>query len=216
MRRQRGAVDRQDGQSDDPPFRRVRSHARLRGRAVGRPRGPRRHLLSLALAVLAFVLLREVSTFDSRHAAQQAEESLSVTTPVPGARVRFTATAYCQGEVTASGVLPQKGVAAADPALLPVGSVIEVVSVPPYSGVYTIMDTGPMIQGRRLDIYIWSCTEALQFGRRPIDVTVLRLGWDPRASRTGLAEPGAGRVQGASDRLLPSRSAPLLPPSQLK
>jgi hypothetical protein len=33
---------------------------------------------------------------------------------------------------------------------------------------------------------MWSCTEALSFGRRAVDVTVLRLGWSPRQSTTGL------------------------------
>jgi hypothetical protein len=29
---------------------------------------------------------------------------------------------------------------------------------------------------------MWSCYEALSFGRRPIQLVVLRLGWDPLAS----------------------------------
>ena len=44
------------------------------------------------------------------------------------------------------------------------------------------MDTGPKVQGRMLDLYMWSCHEALRFGRRQLEVTVLRLGWDPTAS----------------------------------
>ena len=48
-----------------------------------------------------------------------------------------------------------------------------------YNGIYTIMDTGPTVQGRHIDIYIWSCNEALQLGRRDIDINVLRLGWNP-------------------------------------
>ena len=56
----------------------------------------------------------------------------------PGARLAFSATAYCKGIVTASGVPVQSGVAAADPELLPVGSVIEVDSLPQlYNGIYT-------------------------------------------------------------------------------
>ena len=27
---------------------------------------------------------------------------------------------------------------------------------------------------------MWSCNEALEFGRQPIHLTVLRLGWNPR------------------------------------
>jgi hypothetical protein len=41
---------------------------------------------------------------------------------------------------------------------------------------------------------MWSCTEAVRFGRRSVEVTVIRLGWNPRASTT---------------TLLPSRPLPL-------
>jgi hypothetical protein len=39
-----------------------------------------------------------------------------------------------------------------------------------------------------LDLYMWSCHEALRFGRKQVQVTVLRLGWDPRASSPGLVD----------------------------
>ena len=62
--------------------------------------------------------------------------------------------------------------------ILPIGSVIRVDGVAEkYRGVYSVLDTGPEIKGREIDIYIWSCHEALDFGRRRVDVTVLRLGW---------------------------------------
>jgi hypothetical protein len=57
-----------------------------------------------------------------------------------------------------------------------------------YNGVYTVMDTGPKVQGRLLDLYMWSCHEALRFGRRQVQVTVLRLGWDPKASAPSLVD----------------------------
>ncbi|MCA1586954.1 MAG: hypothetical protein LC791_20010, partial [Acidobacteria bacterium] len=41
---------------------------------------------------------------------------------------------------------------------------------------------GPAIQGRVVDLYMWSCHEALAFGRRSIRLTVLRLGWNPQNS----------------------------------
>ena len=103
--------------------------------------------------------------------------------PLPGSRLAFSASAYCKGIVTASGVPVQSGVAAADPELLPVGSVIEIDSLPQkYNGIYTVMDTGPSVQGRQVDVYMWNCNEALTFGRKPIHLTVLRLGWNPRAT----------------------------------
>lgn len=144
------------------------------------------HLVGTGIFALAMVLLYQVTTVDSRYAARQAVLREASAVPVPGARLRFSATAYCKGDVTASGVRPRTGVAAADPALLPVGSVIQVVDEQPYTGIYTIMDTGPLVQGRHIDLYMWSCTEALAFGRRAVDVTVLRLGWNPRTSTSGL------------------------------
>jgi len=138
---------------------------------------------------LALVLLYQVTAIDSRYAARPAELRDTSATPIPGARLRFTATAYCKGTVTASGAAVRSGIAAADPALLPVGSVIEVESLPEkYNGVYTVMDTGPKVQGRHIDLYMWSCYEALDFGRRPMRLTVLRLGWNPRASVPTLVE----------------------------
>jgi 3D (Asp-Asp-Asp) domain-containing protein len=134
-------------------------------------------------AVTGFVSLYEVTILDSKYAAHQAELREATAVPAPGARLAFSATAYCKGATTASGVAAQKGVAAADPDLLPVGSVIEV-DTPAilYNGIYTVMDTGPKVQGRRIDIYIWSCNEALQFGHQRIHLRVLRLGWNPRAT----------------------------------
>lgn len=134
----------------------------------------------MAVAVGGFMSLYEVTTLDSRYAARQAVLRETVALPSPGARLAFSATAYCKGATTASGVAPQRGVAAADPTLLPVGSVVELEDLPTsYNGIYTIMDTGPAIQGRELDLYMWSCNEALQFGRRAVHMTVLRLGWSP-------------------------------------
>jgi 3D (Asp-Asp-Asp) domain-containing protein len=94
--------------------------------------------------------------------------------------MRFEATAYCKGQTTASGVAVRSGIAASDPKLLPLGSIIQVDGVPDrLEGIYTVLDTGPKIQGRKIDLYMWSCYEALDFGRRPVTVTVMRLGWNP-------------------------------------
>ncbi|MBM3779309.1 MAG: hypothetical protein FJW23_13920 [Acidimicrobiia bacterium] len=133
------------------------------------------------VVMLGFLWLYEVTIRDSRPAREAALHDPTV--PVPGARQRFTATAYCKGTRTASGVDVRSGIAAADPALLPVGSVVSLATTDArYNGIYTIMDTGPAVQGRILDLYMWSCHDALAFGRRDADVTVLRLGWNPKAS----------------------------------
>lgn len=146
-----------------------------------------RRIVATGAAALAFAFLYEVTVQDSRNAAQQAELRQEVAAPAPGLKLRFTATAYCKGTTTASGVNVRTGIAAADPDLLPVGSVIRVDRLgEKHNGIYTVMDTGPKVQGRHIDLYMWSCHEALALGRRPAHITVLRLGWNPRASEPTL------------------------------
>jgi 3D (Asp-Asp-Asp) domain-containing protein len=134
-------------------------------------------------AAVGFVFVYETTVPDSRYAAQQAA-SADTAPPQPGARLRFTATAYCKGQTTASGVGVRTGIAAADPALLPVGTVVRLETPDPkLDGIWTVMDTGPAVQGRTVDLYMWSCHEALRFGRRSIQLEVLRLGWNPQNSQ---------------------------------
>ncbi len=142
-----------------------------------------RKLAATCGAMLGFVLLYEVTALDSKATAAHEVEVRETAWPRPGARLRFHATAYCKGTTTASGTTVRTGIAAADPVLLPVGSVIQIESLSPrYNGIYTVMDTGPAVQGREIDIYMWNCNEALAFGRRSIAINVLRLGWNPKAS----------------------------------
>jgi 3D (Asp-Asp-Asp) domain-containing protein len=149
----------------------------------------RRKIMATLVVMFSFVLLYETRIFDSQYEALQGFFFSTGDQPLPGRRLNFAATAYCKGATTTSGVAARTGVAAADPQLLPVGSVVNVAtSEPKYNGVYTVMDTGPQVNGRELDLYMWSCNEALQFGRKTIDVTVLRLGWDPRASSPTLID----------------------------
>jgi 3D (Asp-Asp-Asp) domain-containing protein len=160
-------------------------------------------------AAIGFVSFYEVTALDSKYVARLATLHDTAALPVPGARLSFSATAYCKGIVTASGVPVQSGIAAADPQMLPVGTVVEIESLPPkYNGIYTIMDTGPAVQGRLVDVYMWSCNEALQFGRRPIRLTVLRLGWNPKATTPSFFDRLFKR---AEMEPLPSRPLPLVP-----
>jgi len=163
-----------------------------------------------AIAVIGFVSLYEVTALDSKYVARLATLRETSALPAPGARLAFSATAYCKGLVTASGVAAQTGVVAADPEMLPVGSVVDIASLPErYNGIYTVMDTGPSVQGREVDVYMWSCNEALQFGRRPIHLTVLRLGWNPRATTPTFFQRLFKRAD--QQEPLPSRPLPLPP-----
>jgi 3D (Asp-Asp-Asp) domain-containing protein len=172
-----------------------------------------RRTMVTAVAAVGFVSLYEVTALDSKYVARFATLHEATALPMPGSRLAFSASAYCKGLVTASGVAVQSGVAAADPELLPVGSVIEIDSLPQkYNGIYTVMDTGPAVQGRLLDLYMWSCNEALQFGRKPIHLTVLRLGWNPRATTPSFLDRFFKRQ--AQPDVLPARPLPqAVPPS---
>jgi 3D (Asp-Asp-Asp) domain-containing protein len=164
--------------------------------------------LALTLIVGGGVVwLYEVTVLDSRYAAVQTAED--PTPPSPGARLLFSATAYCKGTTTASGVNVRSGIAAADPDLLPVGSVVQVDAPGArYDGVYTVMDTGPRVQGRHLDLYMWSCHEALRFGRTAIRIVVLRLGWNPTHSAPGLVDSLFKRRETAARQAPPPPSPP--------
>jgi 3D (Asp-Asp-Asp) domain-containing protein len=136
-------------------------------------------------AAVGFVFVYEANIPDSWSASRGAILEGSAL-PKPGARLHFTATAYCKGETTASGVTVRTGIAAADPSLLPVGTVVRLATPDSkLDGIWTVMDTGPMVQGRTIDLYLWSCHDALRFGRVPIQLEVLRLGWHPQNSQPG-------------------------------
>ena len=102
----------------------------------------RRKIVVLVIAVVGFLFMYEAEMFDSRSAFWQSLAQSGP--PRPGSQLPFAATAYCKGTTTASGVVARTGVAAADPTLLPVGSVVNIAAGDArYSGVYTVMDTGP-------------------------------------------------------------------------
>ena len=92
-------------------------------------------------------------------------------TPVVSA-TNYVATAYSLRGKTASGRMVAKGLIAADPRVLPLGSRVRL-EVPGYHGEYLVADTGGMIRGRRIDIWIPSSREAMRFGRRTVKLTVL-------------------------------------------
>lgn len=102
----------------------------------------------------------------------------------PGRTLRVVATAYCQTGKTQSGVRVRTGIVAADPAVLPVGSVVRIIDGVA-SGIYTVMDTGAEIKGRKIDIFIPDCARAERFGEQRVRVRILRHGWNPKASTDG-------------------------------
>jgi 3D (Asp-Asp-Asp) domain-containing protein len=106
-------------------------------------------------------------------------ESLPANSSVSPAPARplqtYVATAYSLRGRTASGKLVAKGLIAADPSVLPLGSLVRL-DAGPYSGEYLVADTGGAVRGRHIDIWTASSREAMRFGRRSVRLTVLSLG----------------------------------------
>jgi len=84
----------------------------------------------------------------------------------------FTATAYCLKGRTALGHGVRRGVIAADPRVLRLGSRINL-GAGSYSGEYLVSDTGGNVKGRKIDIWMPSCAEARRFGRRTVSINPL-------------------------------------------
>ncbi|MCS6817382.1 MAG: 3D domain-containing protein [Blastocatellia bacterium] len=160
-----------------------------RSRACGTARG------WMSTSLLLWLLLAMVSThayFSARALREEeATPNVSVTTPSEEDVLRqdierlpaltFLATAYSLPGKTASGEPVRKGIVAADPKILPIGSIVHL-SAGPYSGIYTVLDTGLSIRGRMLDIWMPTVQEARAFGVRRVKVRVLRWGEKTSAS----------------------------------
>lgn len=105
----------------------------------------------------------------------------AVVTPVRPVQ-SYVATAYSLRGRTASGRLVAKGLIAADPSVLPLGSRVRL-DAGSYSGEYLVADTGGAVRGRHIDIWIPTSREAMRFGRRSVKLTVLSLGVSRKARR---------------------------------
>jgi 3D (Asp-Asp-Asp) domain-containing protein len=93
----------------------------------------------------------------------------------------YVATAYSLRGRTASGLQVTKGLIAADPRFLPLGSRVRL-EAGNYSGEYLVADTGGSVHGRRIDIWTPTSGEAMRFGKRNIKLTVLSWGGKRKAA----------------------------------
>ena len=155
------------------------------------------HSIFRGSALIAFVLLTSSLIFSARTLSaetlpSQTQQQITVTPTdllskgtigqaiavqeayvVPPAS--YVATAYSLHGRTASGRPVAKGLIAADPRHLPLGSRVRI-EAGSYSGEYLVADTGTLVRGRRIDIWTPTSREAMRFGRRVVKLTVLSLG----------------------------------------
>jgi len=114
----------------------------------------------------------EVAAADGDKGKKLVKKTASVKA-VATSRGSFSATAYCLSGRTAMGHSVRRGLIAADPRVLPLGSTV-VIEAGPWSGTYLVSDTGGGIKGKEIDIWVASCSEARRFGRRNVQISILK------------------------------------------
>ncbi len=119
------------------------------------------------------VIKRGVSkSVDTSHGA------LSYSKVIPMSASAYTAGPESTGKnpgdagygITATGAIAQKGIVAVDPNVIPLGSKVYIEGY----GVATAADTGGAIKGNKIDLCFDSLSDALNFGRRSVDVYLLK------------------------------------------
>lgn len=92
----------------------------------------------------------------------------------PATGVRFTATAYCTGTVTATGLRPNETTIAADPRVLPMGSKVRVSGLHKhYNRVYTsATPVGAFVDAASISTY--PTAGRPDFGRRSARVAIIQ------------------------------------------
>ena len=81
------------------------------------------------------------------------------------------ATAYTwTGNRTATGTWPSRGTVAVDPRVIPLGTELHIEGY----GSAVAADTGGAIQGQKIDLYMDSEHECLQWGRRKVQIQIRR------------------------------------------
>jgi len=114
----------------------------------------------------------EAAAANSTSAAIDNRKPEAAETAASTPAVTYTATAYALRGRTASGGYVRRGVIAADRRVLPIGTRVRL-EAGSYSGEYVVADTGGLVRGRKIDIWVPSTSEAMRFGRRPVKLTVL-------------------------------------------
>lgn len=87
-----------------------------------------------------------------------------------GKKYISNASAYTGDTITATGQRPRWGTIAVDPKVIPLGSKVY---VPYYDKVFIANDTGGIIRGTMIDIFMKSATNMRNFGRRNLEIVVL-------------------------------------------
>ena len=113
-----------------------------------------------------------VSETDDKKLVKKTVSEARIVRAAGASKGSFTATAYCLKGRTALGHGVRRGIIAADPRILRLGSRVNL-GAGAYSGQYLVSDTGGRIKGRKIDIWVPNCAEARRFGRRTVTIADL-------------------------------------------
>lgn len=84
----------------------------------------------------------------------------------------FEATSYCLPGITKQGHKVRRGIIAVDPEIIPLNTVVFIESPKSARGYYIASDTGRVIKGDIIDIWVPTCREAIKWGRRNVRLVV--------------------------------------------
>ena len=106
-----------------------------------------------------------------------APRPLAPRTPLELARVgepvEVQITVYCLKGITRAGNPVRDGIVAADPRIFPLGSTIELTVRGKSLGRFLVDDTGGVVKGGIIDIWMPSCLDAIRFGRKYGQATLI-------------------------------------------
>jgi 3D (Asp-Asp-Asp) domain-containing protein len=88
--------------------------------------------------------------------------------PAPGTQMTVSSTGYCLRGRTSTGIPTGWGVVAVDPAVIPLGTRM---TIPGY-GEGVAADTGSAVRGAMIDVWFPSCSQALEWGRKTVTITI--------------------------------------------
>ena len=144
-----------------------------------------RKVIVTTVAAGGFVSLYEVTILDSKDGGPERGREHAMPPPAPGARLAFTRHGLLQGADDGVG---RGGAGAAIAASDPVAAAGRLGrrdrrrTIAKYDGIYTILDTGPAVQGPRDRHLHVELLRGAGVRPQPVRLTVLRLGWNPRAT----------------------------------
>ena len=101
---------------------------------------------------------------------QPKKEVAVASTNKNGRLITVNASAYSGHNITATGTTPKWGTIAVDPSVIPYGTRVY---IPKFDMVFTAEDCGGAIKGNKIDIFMNSESDCVNFGRQNIEIQIL-------------------------------------------